>query len=197
MRNKSRDRSSGKRDHHPFSEIEVRNTKLVRRKSKSRNQVDARSGQRLPTAKLMMFIYYLSCWAGVFQNCLPSPLLPSQALPASGWAATSSSGALRECYQRKHLRPKKQTETIHTWGSPPPDAPASTQVSSWEKGPIQVCGWPFVRRNPQTRQKEREHAKQEVAELPSRPGAKTGQAARLTPGPRPRIIGPLGPAAPK
>ena len=130
-------------------------------------------------------------------SLLPSPLLPSQALPASGWAATSSSGALRECYQRKHLRPKKQTETIHTWGSPPPDAPASTQVSSWEKGPIQVCGWPFVRRNPQTRQKEREHAKQEVAELPSRPGAKTGQAARLTPGPRPRIIGPLGPAAPK
>lgn len=26
--------------------------------------------QRLPVAKLMMFIQYLSCWAGVFQNCL-------------------------------------------------------------------------------------------------------------------------------
>lgn len=104
MRNKSRDRSSGKRDHHPFSEIEVQNTKLVRRKSKSRNQVDARSGQRLPTAKLMMFIYYLSCWAGVFQNCLqvrslaPKTGLDLEYTSSKDWSAEKASSIEDSCF---------------------------------------------------------------------------------------------------
>lgn len=44
----------------------------------------------------------------------PSPLLllPARAVWPSGWLVNIQHAALSECYQRKHLRTKKQTEII-------------------------------------------------------------------------------------
>lgn len=62
------------------------------------------AGQRLPTAKLMMFIHYLSCWAGVFQNSLqvrclaPKTSLNLEYTSSKDWSAEKASSIKGSCF---------------------------------------------------------------------------------------------------
>ena len=62
------------------------------------------ASQRLPVAKLMMFIHYLSCWTGVFQNCLqvrslaPKTGLNLEYISSKDWSAEKASSIKDSCF---------------------------------------------------------------------------------------------------